>query len=152
MVWFILVGIHIVVLPSISMAKSRQSLMKTACGHRVKSKAEKRIDDWLHRNGWISIYEPEIKFCKTKTQPDWVLLPQHGITKPVIVEYWGLSVLRPNASYWAQEAQPKYQEKRKFKESLYLGDENYHYIGLELPDLKQLDEVLGEALNRLKEC
>lgn len=152
MVWFVLVGLHIVVLPSISMAKSRQSLMKTACGHRVKSKAEKRIDDWLHRNGWISIYEPEIKFCKTKTQPDWVLLPQHGITKPVIVEYWGLSVLRPNASYWAQEAQPKYQEKRKFKESLYLDDENYHYIGLELPDLKQLDEVLGEALNRLKEC
>ena len=59
------------------MAKSRQSLMKTACGHRVKSKAEKRIDDWLHRNGWISIYEPEIKFRKTKTQPDWVLLPQN---------------------------------------------------------------------------
>ena len=63
-----------------------------------------------------------------------------------------LSVLRPNASYWAQEAQPKYQEKRQFKESLYLEDENYYYIGLELPDLTQLDEVLGEALDVLKEC
>jgi len=146
------VGIHIVGLPNKGMAKSRQSLLKTACGHRVKSKAEKRIDDWLYRNGWISIYEPEIKFNKTKTQPDWVLLPQKGITKPVIIEYWGLSVLRPNASYWAQEAQPKYQEKRRFKESLYSEDENYYYIGLELPDLTNLDEVLGEALTLLKEC
>jgi hypothetical protein len=143
--------LHIVVFVNDDMAKSRQSLIKTACGNKVKSQSERKIDDWLYRNGWISIYEPKIVFsngCETK--PDWVLLPQNDVCKPIIVEYWGLSVLKPNASYWAKEAQPAYQKRRAKKEQHYESHRSYHYIGLEMPDLKRLDEALGKRLDELK--
>ena len=133
------------------MASSRQSLVKTACGHRVKSQSEKKVDDWLFKNGWLSIYEPKVSLSKGNiAEPDWVLLPQNGICKPVIVEYWGLSVLKKNAAYWAKQAQPKYQERRKRKEELYRSNPHFHYIGLEMPDLKKLDERLGRVLESLK--
>ncbi len=130
----------------------KNSLLKTKCGNKVKSVSEKRIDDWLFKNGWYSVYEPPIKIDKGKVvNPDWVLLPQNGISKPIIIEYWGLSVLKPNASYWAVQAQPKYNERRKKKELFYESAPDYHYIGLTLPDLKDLDSVLGSALSFLTE-
>ena len=133
------------------MANGRQTLLKTTCGNLVKSEAERKIDNWLFRHGWSTVYEPKVPFSDgSQLQPDWVLLPQNGICRPVIVEYWGLSVLRPNAAYWAKEAQPKYQRRRKRKEALYTTTPHYHYIGLQLPDLAQLDSTLGEALDALR--
>ena len=131
---------------------NRQTLLKTKCGHKVKSVSERKIDDWLYRNGWYSVYEPPLKVGKGHIlSPDWVLLPQNGISKPVIIEYWGLSILKPNASNWAIQAQPDYQQKRKKKEEYYLSSESFHYIGLTMPDLKDLDVALGSSLEFLME-
>ena len=132
------------------MAKSRQSLIKTACGHKVKSHSEKKVDNWLFKNGWLSIYEPPMRFHEGNIiKPDWVLLPQKGISKPVIIEYWGLSVLKPNAARWAIKAQEKYERRKKRKEQHYKDSELYHYIGLTRPDLKNLEESLGKKLEML---
>ena len=129
---------------------AKESLLKTNCGNKVKSESERKIDNWLYRNGWISIYEPSLKIHKGKViHPDWVLLPQNGITKPVIIEYWGLSVLKPNAAYWAKQVQPKYEAKRKKKELFYNNTPDYHYIGLTMPDLTDLDSILGVELDFL---
>lgn len=134
------------------MIVAKASYLKTKCGNKVKSESERRIDNWLYRNGWYAVYEPPIKVGKGHiVNPDWVLLPQNGISKPVIIEYWGLSVLKPNASYWAIQAQPKYEERRKKKELFYESTPDYHYIGLTMPDLKDLDSVLGASLAFLTE-
>lgn len=131
---------------------NRHTLLKTKCGHKVKSVSERKIDDWLYRNGWYSVYEPPVKIGNGHiVSPDWVLLPQNGIAKPVIIEYWGLSILKPNASNWAIQAQPDYQQKRKKKEDYYLSSQSFHYIGLTMPDLKDLDVALGSALEFLTE-
>lgn len=134
------------------MGAKRKSLLKTSCGNRVKSVSEKKIDDWLYRNGWYAIYEPPVKVKKGHVLcPDWVLLPQNGIKKPVIIEYWGLSILKPNAANWAIQAQPDYEQKRKRKEEFYMDSSEYHYIGLTMPDLKELETALGSALEFLVE-
>ena len=40
---------------------------------------------------WVqTIYEPEVPTEKGKLIADWLILPQKGLDKPVIIEYWGL--------------------------------------------------------------
>lgn len=98
------------------------------------------------------MYEPPVRFPNGKViHPDWVLLPQKGLKKPLIIEYWGLSVLKPNAAHWAIQAQDKYEQKRKKKEAYYTTSPDFHYIGLTMPDLKDLDTVLSSALDFLTE-
>ena len=58
------------------------------------------------------MYEPKIPADSEFLLPDWLLLPQCGIDKPVIVEYWGL-LRKENRADWVAERLPKYFDKKK---------------------------------------
>ena len=49
------------------------------------------------------MYEPKIPADSEFLLPDWLLLPQCGIDKPVIVEYWGL-LRKENRADWVGRA------------------------------------------------
>ncbi len=111
-------------------------------GNVVVSYSEQTLDDWLYELGLRAIYEPEIPVAPTEfLLPDWLLLPQQGITKPVIIEYWGL--LRENdRAAWVTERLPQYLAKKEFKESIYHELQDYHYLGI-LPENLDIDWLVS---------
>jgi len=111
-------------------------------GNVVVSYSEQTLDDWLYELGLRAIYEPEIPVASTEfLLPDWLLLPQQGITKPVIIEYWGL--LRENdRAAWVTERLPQYIAKKEFKESIYQELQDYHYLGI-LPENLDIDWLVS---------
>ncbi len=112
-------------------------------GNVVVSYSEQTLDDWLYELGLRAIYEPEIPITSSTGYllPDWLLLPQQGITKPVIIEYWGL--LRENdRAAWVTERLPQYIAKKKFKESIYQELQDYHYLGI-LPENLDIDWLVS---------
>jgi hypothetical protein len=59
-------------------------------GHKVRSKGEKIIDDWLYEHRISHGYEPELPFTECEKNADFVVhLPG---TEDVYVEYWGLNI------------------------------------------------------------
>jgi hypothetical protein len=90
-----------------------------ADGHAVRSREEKRIDDWLHARGILHEIEPKLKGMR----PDWRV-------GDVYVEFWGLA------------GQRGYEARREEKLAL------YRRRGLKLvevfpEDLERLDAKLG---------
>ena len=75
-----------------------QGKCRCKSGHKVISWSEREIDDWLYDLGYQTIYEPEVPTEKGKLIADWLILPQKGLDKPVIIEYWGL--LRTCMNLW----------------------------------------------------
>jgi len=112
---------------------------KCKSGNQVVSYSEQQIDDWLYDFGLRAIYEPEIPVATEAGYllPDWLLLPQQGLTKPVIIEYWGL-LRTDNRAEWVEARLPRYLEKKHFKETIYQELDDYHYLGI-LPE--NLSEV-----------
>ncbi len=114
---------------------------KCKSGNVVVSYSEQSIDNWLYELGIRAIYEPEIPVATEYLLPDWLLLPQQGINKPVIIEYWGL--LRENdRAEWVSERLPKYLAKKEYKESVYQELSDYHYLGI-LPENLNIDWIVS---------
>lgn len=125
---------------------SGHKLIVTKAGNRVKSKAEAKVDDFFHDMGYHPIYEPIIEIEGGLFTPDWVLLPQKELTKPVIVEYWGL-LRKGNRADWVIKRLPQYIERKEIKETVYCNDARYDFLGIYPEDLKKLKKVFTKFLN-----
>lgn len=120
---------------------------KCKSGNQVVSWSEQTIDDWFFDSGIKTIYEPEIPVWLDDSDyllPDWLILPQHGLDKPVIVEYWGL-LRKTNRAAWVESRLPKYLERKHHKESIYRDLEHYHYLGI-LPEHIESAETMAQFL------
>ena len=95
-------------------------------GHRVRSKAEQQIDNWLYHHGVLHAYEtaiPGAKRCDFE-------IPRPGGS--IYIEYWGMNT-------------KAYLKDKQNKQKIYR-DNNLSLIELEAKDLKQLDQILTKAL------
>ncbi len=128
-------------------APKNKNLIKTESGNLVRSYAEAVIDNWLFDGAWCYTYEPKIEIAGVVYTPDWVLMPQRGIDKPVVIEYWGL--LRKGGAKWVQKRLPKYLSKKEEKESAYMESENYYFVGIVPQDLPELETIFREKLAEL---
>ena len=118
-------------------------------GHRVVSWSEREIDDWLYDLGYQTIYEPEVPTEKGNLIADWLILPQKGLHKPVIIEYWGL-LREDNRAQWVEQRLPKYKEKKIYKEDLYESLEDYYYVAIYPNELIMGMDMITEKLDILK--
>lgn len=97
----------------------------TIDGHRVRSHAEKVIDNWLADNRIFHIYEPKIgngfgDFLVPKNEVDY------------FIEYWGLN-------------EERYEQRKKHKLNWYK-EHQVQLIELTHKDLKRLDKMLKRLL------
>ncbi|GEM_PF-6302982 len=93
--------------------------LRCADGHRVRSKPERAVDDWLHANGILHELEPRLKGMR----PDWRI-------GNVYVEYWGLS------------GQQGYEARREEKLALYR-KRRLRLVELFPDDVADLEPKLG---------
>jgi hypothetical protein len=98
----------------------------TEDGHKVKSKPEQQIDNWLYKNGIAHGYETPIPGAK---RCDFEIPSSKG---KIYIEYWGLN----DAQYLAN---------KKTKLKLYKKNK-LQLINVYLKDLKKLDVVLRKLL------
>ena len=121
--------------------RSGSSLVKTKAGHKVRSQSEAKIDNWLFSQKLNFVYEPIFWMGNRKIEPDWVVMPSDNpsIVRPIIVEYWGLSYSKKDlktAAHWVKNAKEGYEARRNRKESFYLEQNTYDYIGITPDNLK----------------
>jgi len=93
--------------------------LRCADGHRVRSKPERVIDDWLHKEGILHELEPILRGMR----PDWRV-------GNVYVEYWGL------------KDQQGYEARRAAKLALYK-KRKLRLVELFPEDLEDLESKLG---------
>lgn len=105
-------------------APAASSAARFACadGHKVRSKEERVIDDWLHANGVPHQLEPKLKGMR----PDWRV-------GEVYIEYWGLA------------GQQGYEARREEKLALYR-ERGLRLLELFPEDLQDLGAKLGVLL------
>ena len=103
-------------------------------GHRVRSKAERIIDDWLYDNGIKHIYEPVVSEIPEKLVPDWLIESNDGKSK-CYIEYWGI------------EDSTEYKENMNRKLKIYL---KYKLPLIEIRDenIRNIDFYLKEQLRK----
>ena len=118
-------------------------------GHKVVSWSEREIDDWLYDLGYQTIYEPKVPTEKGNLIADWLILPQKGLDKPVIIEYWGL-LREDNRAQWVEDRLPRYKEKKIYKEDLYESLEDYYYISIYPNEMEMGKDMIVEKLDILK--
>jgi|TARA_B110000263_G_scaffold246161_1_gene256813 hypothetical protein len=118
-------------------------------GHIVVSWSEREIDDWLYDLGYQTIYEPKVPTEKGNLIADWLILPQKGLDKPVIIEYWGL-LREDNRAQWVEDRLPRYKEKKIYKEDLYESLEDYYYISIYPNEMEMGKDMIVEKLDILK--
>jgi len=118
-------------------------------GHKVVSWSEREIDDWLYDLGYQTIYEPAVPTENGNLIADWLILPQKGLDKPVIIEYWGL-LREDKRAQWVEQRLPQYKEKKIYKEDLYESLEDYYYVAIYPNEMEQGKEMLTEKLDILK--
>jgi hypothetical protein len=88
-------------------------------GHRVRSKLERTIDDWLHANGILHELEPRL----VGMRPDWRV-------GNVYIECWGMS------------GQQGYEARREEKLALYR-KRKLKLVEVFPEDVEKLEEKLG---------
>lgn len=93
--------------------------LRCADGHRVRSKPERAIDDWLHANGVLHELEPRLKGMR----PDWRV-------GNVYIEMWGL------------KGQQGYEVRREQKLALYR-KRRLKLVELFPEDVEDLEPKLG---------
>jgi len=97
-------------------------------GHRVRSRGELLIDNWLYRHGILHAYEKVIYDSKDVKMRCDFYLPEDDI----YIEYWGLE---------KEEYQKRRQEKEKLYQKLSL-----RFFAVENNDIYDLDAHLGRML------
>jgi len=134
--------------------KSGSSMVKTKAGHKVRSKSEAKIDDWLFSQRMNYVYEPVFWMNGRKIEPDWVIMPgdNPAVSRPIIIEYWGLSYSpkqMKRISSGVENAQEGYAKRRKNKEAFYAELETYDYIGIIPDQVSVLKRWLPEQFQKL---
>ncbi|MEA3199593.1 MAG: hypothetical protein QOE90_1021 [Thermoplasmata archaeon] len=93
--------------------------LRCADGHRVRSRPERAVDDWLHQNGILHELEPILKGMR----PDWRV-------GSVYIEMWGL------------KGQQGYETRRAQKLALYR-KRKLRLVELFPEDVEDLEPKLG---------
>ena len=96
------------------------------------------------------MYEPQIVIDDEVYLPDWVLWPQKGIDKPIIVEYWGLLRDDKTVAAWVQKKRPRYLRRKEEKEMAYRESELYYYVSLYPHEVANLDTILKTKLEGVR--
>ena len=99
---------------------------RTDDGHKVRSKAEQAIDNWLYHNGIVHAYERLVPIKES-------LLSDFYIPKgKVWIEYWGFE-------------DEKYLKRKEIKKELYRKNDK-NLIELTDKDIENLDDILPSKL------
>jgi hypothetical protein len=96
-------------------------------GHRVRSKAEALIDNWLYQASIVHAYERRLPIDEEVYSDFWIP------SGKVYIEYWGM------------ESNPRYAERKKVKQDIY---KKYGFSLIELNDeeIRNLDDHLPRKL------
>lgn len=108
---------------------------RTKDGHRVRSRGEKMIDDYLYEAGIVHAYEREVKNIKKKVLSDFYIPARNG-GEAVYIEYWG-------------KEDEKYDIRKSEKKSIYL-DNGLNLIELDNKHIYSLDDHLPRLLLKFK--
>ena len=106
-----------------------EALYRAQDGHRVRSRAEAMIDDYLYTNGIVHAYERALPGLEETVLSDFYI-PKGK----VYIEFWGME-------------DSKYLERKKKKKEIY-SSEGFNLIELTDEDLKNLDDVLPRQLRK----
>lgn len=110
--------------------KKHEAIYRTQDGHRVRSRAEAMIDDYLYNNGVAHAYERRLPGIDEEVISDFYI-PEGK----VFIEFWGM------------EENEKYQDRKKEKLAIY-HDNNFKLIELNDNDIKTIDDVLPRKLKK----
>jgi hypothetical protein len=110
--------------------QKHEAKYRTQDGHRVRSRAEAMIDDYLYNNGIAHAYERRLPGIDSDVISDFYI-PQGK----VYIEFWGM------------EENKTYSERKKKKLEIY-SNENFNLIELNDDDIQNLDDVLPRKLKR----
>lgn len=102
---------------------------RTQDGHRVRSRAELVIDDWLYHHGLVHAYERRLP-----------------IEEDVICDFW-LPRSRVYIEYWGMEQNEAYAERKRVKKAIYAKNE-LQLVEIGDEELKSLDDHLPRLLRR----
>jgi hypothetical protein len=108
---------------------------RTKDGHRVRSRGEQMIDDYLYECGIVHAYEREVKNINEKVLCDFFIPAKNG-GEPVYIEYWG-------------KDDEKYDLRKKEKKDIYLNN-GLNLIELENEHIYSLDDHLPRLLLKFK--
>ncbi len=108
---------------------------RTKDGHRVRSRGEQMIDDYLYECGIVHAYEREVKNIQEKILSDFFIPTKNG-GEAVYIEYWG-------------KDDEKYGLRRAEKKEIYLKN-NLNLIELENDHIYSLDDHLPRKLLKFK--
>jgi len=103
---------------------------RTQDGHRVRSRAEAMIDDYLYRNNIAHAYERRLPGIDEDVLSDFYILKGN-----VFIEFWGM------------EENEKYAARKKTKLEIY-AREGFHLIELNNDDIQSLDDILPRKLKK----
>ncbi|ADY30872.1 hypothetical protein Celly_3055 [Cellulophaga lytica DSM 7489] len=103
---------------------------RTQDGHRVRSRAEAMIDDYLYRNGIAHAYERRLPGIDEDVLSDFYILKGN-----VFIEFWGL------------EENEKYAARKKKKLEIY-AREGFSLIELNDKDIQSIDDILPRKLKK----
>ena len=110
--------------------KKHEAKYRTQDGHRVRSKAEAMIDDYLYNNGVAHAYERRLP----------------GIDEEVISDFY-IPAGKVFIEFWGMEENEKYLERKKKKLGIY-ADNKFNLIEMSDKDIKTIDDVLPRKLKK----
>lgn len=108
---------------------------RTKDGHRVRSRGEQMIDDYLYECGIVHAYEREVKNINEKVLCDFFIPAKNG-GEPVYIEYWG-------------KEDEKYDLRKSEKKTIYINN-GLNLIELENDHIYSLDDYLPRMLLKFK--
>lgn len=110
--------------------KKYEAKYRTQDGHRVRSRAEAMIDDYLYRNGIAHAYERRLPGIDDDVLSDFYILEGN-----VFIEFWGM------------EENEKYAERKKKKLEIY-AREGFNLIEMNDNDIQSIDDILPRKLKK----
>ncbi|MDC8004088.1 hypothetical protein POV27_08485 [Aureisphaera galaxeae] len=110
--------------------KKHEAKYRTQDGHRVRSRAEAMIDDYLYSNGVAHAYERRLP----------------GIDEEVISDFY-IPAGKVFIEFWGMEDNEKYKERKKRKLEIY-ADNNFNLIEMNDKDIEAIDDVLPRKLKK----
>ena len=110
--------------------KKHEAKYRTQDGHRVRSKAEAMVDDYLYNNGVAHAYERRLP----------------GIDEEVISDFY-LPAGKVFIEFWGMEENEKYKERKKKKLAIY-ADNNFNLIEMNDKDIETIDDILPRKLKK----
>ena len=110
--------------------KKYEAKYRTQDGHRVRSRAEAMIDDYLYNNGVAHAYERRLP----------------GIDEEVISDFY-IPAGKVFIEFWGMEENEKYQERKKKKLTIYANN-NFNLIEMNDKDIETIDDVLPRKLKK----